>query len=586
LYDKHFVGLDLTGFQDNGIQRPISRVTLKVDDEHVLTAGDDTGLEITADCPHATQAMVNGLLAQLKGATYQMFSADDANLNPAAELGDGITAGGVYSVISRIADDGSGYTGISAPGEAEMEDKYPAGGPMTQEFNRKIAQTRSSITKTAEQIRLEVANEVAGMNSKIEQTASSLDAKISATDGRVTSLSASLDGIAVRVESAEGNIGQLERTANGLSTSIGNTNSSLATLSQKVDGFTLSVTNGETSSTIKLMSGKTEVSSQNITMTGLVTLKGLSGGTTTIDGACIKTGTISAERLNLTGAITFSDLDSSAQGTINGAVSNANSALTAANSAQSTVNGWAYTDPETGELSTYIDGSKLMTGTVIAHTLEGKEINLNTEYNGKVFTVGTISLTSRFTQGAINDCLEIGSGDISIKAHGSIDLRCPKDGTGILITNSGFMTATGEFHLNGDLYPAGGGIHSLGNNLLTWKDIYLAQSPIITSDRAKKEAISYSLDPYSALFDALRPASFRYTDGQSGRTHLGMISQDVEQALEACGISSTDFAGFIKSPREDGGSDYALRYGEFIALLIYEMQQMKKELKTLKEERI
>ena len=35
----------------------------------------------------------------------------------------------------------------------------------------------------------------------------------------------------------------------------------------------------------------------------------MSGGTTTINGACIKTGTIDAERLNLTGAISFADLE-------------------------------------------------------------------------------------------------------------------------------------------------------------------------------------------------------------------------------------------------------------------------------------
>lgn len=49
---------------------------------------------------------------------------------------------------------------------------------------------------------------------------------------------------------------------------------------------------------------------------GMVTFQGLSGGTTTIDGACIKTGKIKAERLELTGAITWNDLDSNTQTTI------------------------------------------------------------------------------------------------------------------------------------------------------------------------------------------------------------------------------------------------------------------------------
>jgi hypothetical protein len=46
-----------------------------------------------------------------------------------------------------------------------------------------------------------------------------------------------------------------------------------------------------------------------INLDGYVTFEGLAGGTTTIDGACIKTGKINADRLQLTGAISWSDLD-------------------------------------------------------------------------------------------------------------------------------------------------------------------------------------------------------------------------------------------------------------------------------------
>lgn len=347
MYDKHYVGLDLTGFQDNGIQRPVSRVTLRVDDNNVLTAGDDTGLEIISDCPHATQEMVNALLAQIKGTRYQMFGADDARLDPTAELGDGITAGGVYSVISRISDDGSGFPGVTAPGE---DDEYPAGGPMTQEFNRKIAQTNSRITKTAEQIRLEVENEVKGLNAaitvelnkitqevndvnaglsnKIEQTAidlttritntaagleneikataDSLTAKISATDGRVTSISATVDGIGTRVTNAEDGISTLTQTANSITTRVTATEEGLegtkthvSEIEQYAKSIRLSVTNGETSSSFKLTAGEAELSSGSIKFTGIVTFAGLSNGTTTIDGACIKTGTISADRIDV-----------------------------------------------------------------------------------------------------------------------------------------------------------------------------------------------------------------------------------------------------------------------------------------------
>ena len=132
MYDKFFVGRDLTSAEDNGKQPPISRVTLMLDSENSLTAGDDTGIELVANCPHATQTMVNAILARVKGRQYQMYSAENANIDPSAELGDGLTVDGVYSVISRIDDDGSGYAGLSAPGESELEDEYPSVGPMTQ----------------------------------------------------------------------------------------------------------------------------------------------------------------------------------------------------------------------------------------------------------------------------------------------------------------------------------------------------------------------------------------------------------------------------------------------------------------------
>lgn len=165
----------MTSFSDNGQYKPISRVTLLLDDEKSLTAGDDTGMEITASCPYATQAMVNALLQRMKGYRYQAYEAGAANIDPAAELGDGVNVGGVYSPLSRIADDGRGYADIASPGELEMDDEYPSGGYIKQEFDRKIAQTRSLITKTSEAIML----------------------KVEGIDGKYTEVKTTLDGLTV-----------------------------------------------------------------------------------------------------------------------------------------------------------------------------------------------------------------------------------------------------------------------------------------------------------------------------------------------------------------------------------------------------
>lgn len=257
--DKFYVGGDVMSYSNNGKYKPISRITLYLDDNNCLTAGDDTGHEIVADCPHATQAMVNDLLSRLKGHEYQAFEAYEANIDPAAELGDGATVGGVYGGISRMTDDGTGFPSISAPGEAELEDEYPSPGPLTQSFSREMAKAYSLISKTTEDIRLEVWGK----------------------DGYSGS-----------------SVGALIKAA--------------------LESITLSVTNGETSSTLSLKIGEAVLTSQEIKMTGLVTVSGLSGGTTIIDGACIKTGKIAAERIDaenlyvkaahISGSLTFDQL--------------------------------------------------------------------------------------------------------------------------------------------------------------------------------------------------------------------------------------------------------------------------------------
>lgn len=222
--DKYYVGGDITSFADNGKYKPISRVTLLVDDENSLTAGDDTGMEVIASCPHATQSMVNALLQTMKGYQYQAYKAGAANIDPAAELGDGVTVGGIYSPLSKLSDDGRGYAGISSPGEAEMEDEYPSGGYITQEFNRKIAETRSSITKTSEEIML----------------------RVEGISGDVSSLRVSLGNVQSEVS------GKID----------GSTAQSL--INQSIDKIELSVSSGSGGSTFTLKAGNTTLSTNTL----------------------------------------------------------------------------------------------------------------------------------------------------------------------------------------------------------------------------------------------------------------------------------------------------------------------------------
>lgn len=297
--DKLFVGLGVTSVEDNGTLPPISRVTLMVDDNNAITAGDDTGREIVSDCPFATQEMVNALLANLQGYQYHAYTASDAGIDPAVELGDAVTVGGIYSVVSRIEDDGTGYPSISAPGEAELEDEYPSVGPVTQTFNRQISETRSLISKTSEEIRLLVEDEINEIS---------------------TSFSVQIGEISARVDDAEGSIEVVVNTIDGLTVtdSSGTTKikgSSIETESLKVSSanITGTLTIGQLPSTVAEKGDIPKNTSDLFNDSGYQTATGVTtivNGTVTTDyvnalgisvNAANVYGTLNAGSINLNG---------------------------------------------------------------------------------------------------------------------------------------------------------------------------------------------------------------------------------------------------------------------------------------------
>lgn len=112
-----------------------------------------------------------------------------------------------------------------------------------------------------------------------------------------------------------------------------------------------------------------------------------------------------------------------------------------------------------------------------------------------------------------------------------------------------------------------------------WGAWYLGNSTAITSDENKKNSIEQLPEKYSELFDNLRPVRYKYNEGTSDRFHTGFIAQEVEQALTDSEIDSQEFAGFIKN--EDG--ECFLRYEEFIALAVNEVQTLKKKNSDLEQ---
>lgn len=97
-----------------------------------------------------------------------------------------------------------------------------------------------------------------------------------------------------KITNLEGDSMLLWLTAEELATSLSDTEGRVTAVSQTLDGITLSVDNGDTESSIKLVVGD-KTTEQKIQLTGLVSFSDLKGnGTTEINGSNIKTGKISA----------------------------------------------------------------------------------------------------------------------------------------------------------------------------------------------------------------------------------------------------------------------------------------------------
>ena len=169
--DKVYLGQNASDLDYDEKAPKISRVNLAVDSDHIYTSGDDTGRTLEVSCPWGSQAMADSILAKVSGIEYQPYEARDALLDPATEIGDGITLGGVYSVLAQsyVSLDKQCAANISAPYTDEIDDEYPYKTPEQRKTERQLAQTRSLITKTAEEIKLEVQG-LDGKYTKLSQT--------------------------------------------------------------------------------------------------------------------------------------------------------------------------------------------------------------------------------------------------------------------------------------------------------------------------------------------------------------------------------------------------------------------------------
>lgn len=128
-------------------------------------------------------------------------------------------------------------------------------------------------------------------------------------------------------------------------------------------------------------------------------------------------------------------------------------------------------------------------------------------------------------------------------------------------------------------YTIGIGSSSGSNRLYgTW---YCNGSVINSSDRNAKNSIADIDEKYDTLFDGLRARLYRYNDGTSGRLHSGFVAQEVEEAMQAANVPTSDFAAFCVDGAGTDKERCGLRYEEFVSLNTWQIQKLKAHLQEV-----
>lgn len=487
--DSVFIGTKAGGLETSPQFEPISKIILLVDSENYYEAGNDTGRTLEITCPYGTQAMANNLLSSLGGYAYQPATATDALIDPAAELGDAVTIGGIYTVLAQMDTtfDSLMTADIGAPGQEEIESEYPYVSQQQSETDRKIAQTYSEISKTAEEIGL----------------------RVQGVENQYAELKVTVDGVTVTGPDGSTMINGGKVTTDELEVNAANIKGQLTASQINTNGLTVNAANITGSLTIGQLPSNVATDSDIPTRTSDLTND--SGYQTRSGVVSIVNGTVDADYVNALG--------------------------------------------------------------ITAETLQGQTIDILRSSGTRA---GSISTSLADSGATAIDIESRGAG--RFVANGNIYFN----GSGTVLE-----LVSGYIGCGRTLRPASTSC-DLGASNWLWGDIYATNGTINTSDRNRKTDISYDMSRYEAMFDALKPANFKMIDGTSGRTHTGFISQDIEDALAPCGLTSIDFATFIKSPKVDengkvieGEYVYGLRYDELIALMVTQIQSLKKRVAQL-----
>ena len=201
-----FIGRSAKGYTSTPELPKYTKVRINVDDDSYYEAGSgDNVLEL--DCPWGSQQMANDILESIGEFVYRPYDTEWAKLDPAAELGDGVTINGVFSGIYVNETNFSTLMAarIAAPQENAVDHEYPYKSPTDRKTTRQFAETRASLRVNAASIMAEVTAREASeteMRAALELHAQEIAARVTKTGGNSASFGWSLTADGFVLESS------------------------------------------------------------------------------------------------------------------------------------------------------------------------------------------------------------------------------------------------------------------------------------------------------------------------------------------------------------------------------------------------
>ena len=345
------------------------------------------------------------------------------------------------------------------------------------------------------------------------------------------------DPIYGEIKDAEGNITQVALVAEGLAARIGDAEGNITQLQATAKGLQASISN-------------------------------LNGSVTNLTADV--NGIRATVRTKIDATQAQSIFDQSAKGFTLGATSGENGTIFKLN-----YNGVQVAS--TGSIDLCVDAVNVY-GTLTATKLRGGSISVVDDDDNECGTIQTTYASSSDYK------LDISSSAMELFAEdGSLFIASGWDRTNKYHASIEVDGNSEEVQIKGGVIPNADDVYNLGSPNFVWSAIYCSTNELNGSDRNIKNSIEALPEKYVRMFELVEPKRYKLNSGTSGRFHAGFIAQEVEAAMQKCGITSQEFAGWAAAKRKDGSETYFLRYSEFIPVLWAKVREQEERLKRLEE---